>query len=739
MPSSSGALHESFRRPKGKWGPFATATLAAALGLSLGAANGCDNSESPSPFVVAALDGGADGAVTEAGTVPPLTVPDAGPGPAAPGEWGGPCLDDGQCSDGIDCTSDACDPGRHQCHFSPNHPVCDDGAFCNGVEQCVPGLGCRPGDAVACSDGTACTIDSCDEATHACNHTPRDADGDGDADGNCPDGHDCNDGDPAVSSLATEICGNGLDDNCDGRIDEPGCKAPAYDGCTDPLDVSAPGSFTLSSEAAALDYSASCIMTSSRSTDLVVALTVRKGGKADVDVVLTSASGTLGIALDGRCGKSSTELGCAAGVETPDGGSVARLLVRGLDPGTYALVLFTDSTNPLTLAVDYRAASKAPANETCGTAIPLVEGDPVVAGLAGAALDVKTACADATGDLVYSFSLAEERDVHLHATAADVYGTPILSLRDSGCHELDCREADNADLFRRALPAGAYLVSVSSTGPSDVEIVLETAPPSEAPPDETCDAPPALEPGKTRVVDLSSHMDDIDGGCAVGAPDAAYALTLDAGSDVLLVEATSSGDRGSVGLTGVACAPGRALVCASAPASPVRAALQGVPAGEYRVVVASELGVPTSLTAFVRPASTATLVPFSDSCADRPTEIPRAGGLFRGNTANASDDYSASCDVGGSGGAPDQLLHLVLTEPRRVIFDGRGSGFAAIVDVRRGPDCPGDELTSACSAGYVANRSYLDLSLDAGDYFVQIDGYDGSSGAWVLDVYVAPR
>jgi hypothetical protein len=76
--------------------------------------------------------------------------------------------------------------------------------------------------------------------------------------------------------------------------------------------------------------------------------------------------------------------------------------------------------------------------------------------------------------------------------------------------------------------------------------------------------------------------------------------------------------------------------------------------------------------------------------------------------------------------------------PHRVIFDMQGSDYATMLSVREGRFCPGAELPDACTRTFRGAPSYLDLDLQAGDYFVQIDGYDGASGPWKLDVFTAP-
>ena len=150
---------------------------------------------------------------------------------------------------------------------------CDDGVYCNGVKRCV-GAVCEAGTnpcaideqceesagrcvLVSCAGGMAdrdgdgsaslaCGGDDCDDADgnrrpgkaevcdveghdEDCDPTTfgvRDLDGDGEPDAACCNGavcgSDCDDTRAGVNPLVPEVCGNGVDDDCDGRTDEGG-------------------------------------------------------------------------------------------------------------------------------------------------------------------------------------------------------------------------------------------------------------------------------------------------------------------------------------------------------------------------------------------------------------------------------------------------------------------------------------------------------------------------------------
>ena len=711
--------------------------VAALVGTGLWGTLSCGDSTVPSPFVAA--DGGIE---ADADAAPESDAAAADVAGDADPFLGGPCVDDEQCDDGVECTQDECDETIERCRFVPDASVCDNGSFCDGVEQCHPKLGCRAGPPISCSDDNTCTIDSCVEVSKSCAHSPRDADGDGDPDWNCPPGGDCNETDPAISSLAAEVCANGRDDDCDTEIDEAECESPEHDTCIDPLEIDASGTYTMKTVATKSDYSATCAGTGGAWRDVVAALVVPPGGPVDIEVLAVSTSGNMALAAATLCGDPASEIGCAESFPKPAGGEVARLRLREVPPGTYPLYVFTDTTLPITLTVTYLPPSTAATNETCGTAAPLAVGAHETVQLIDASADVASNCTTSLGELVYRFELTASRDVEVFATSLDGLGTPAISLRRAPCvdpeTEITCQTSSGVALFARALPAGTYFVAVSATSPTDVDLVVETSPPSIPPLDESCDGAPPIAPGQTLLVGLENHADDATLACLPGARDAAYSLELTEASDVLLIERISSGDTGAVSLATPPCTDASdALACGTSTRSPVRAAAHGVPPGSYRAVVESANVAPVTLSALTRPAQPPIFVAFADTCSDA-VSIPPTGGFFQGNTANATADYEVGCDLGGqpAGGGRDQMLRLTLAETRRVVFDMAGSAYQTLLQVRAGPTCPGADLVQACAAGFFAERSFLDLTLAPGDYFVTVDGYNGDSGAWQLNVFV---
>ena len=723
--------------------------LLAILVLGVGCLVGCGRRAGADPFASGARGGaGGEGGESAGGR--------GDPG-GEPGAVGEECEDDGQCDDGFDCTKDRCDLALNRCRHIADDTACDDGVYCNGVEQCTLTLGCQPGAVVSCSDDKVCTIDTCVEETQSCAYERRDADGDGDPPLACQ-GTDCDDFDPLVSGEAHERCDNGRDDDCDGEVDEDDCVRPLHDRCGDALDITDPGTYAVSTVGARADYAISCEKAAGERAfrEIVVAVIVPDGEPRDVDLVATLPrmkpnleAGELVLAAAEKCGDAASEITCEPSVVVPRRDGVARLVLRHLAPGAHAIYVASDREADIELRVDFRDPETPPSNETCGTSVELAPDVPVRAILSGLTQDLETRCPSVTGDLVYRFELGEPRDVRLQAVALDGYGAPSVSLRDEACtapeDELACRSASPASLFVRALPAGDYRVALSGTGPTEAELVLSLAPPTKSPPTEGCADPPVLADGATRDVSLDDATDAVDIGCLEGAADATYAVELSERSDVMIVQTGSDGDTGAVLIATPPCdAPADAATCRTSDQWPVRAVAHGLGPGSVRAVVETAQSKPTSVTSFTRPATGSVFVQGADECSDA-YAIPADGGRFEGNTDNQYAEYDVSCDYGGvdPGGAPEQLLELDLKERRRVVVDASGSNYQTIVVIRRADECPGEEVADTCALTYTAGDadaptfSFIDAELDAGRYYIQIDGYNGDRGRWVLEVFTA--
>jgi hypothetical protein len=680
---------------------------------------GCQKDE-PDFFLVAG-GAGADAAL------------DASDGEAVDETLGGPCSDDAQCNDDIPCTYDSCDKTLTRCRHVPDDAQCDDGQFCNGREICKPRRGCLFGPPVVCRDDNACTIDRCVEETKSCLHTDRDLDGDGDPDGHCVTGADCDDLDPTASRNRTEVCGNFKDDDCDGTVDEPECSVPAHDRCGDALVVTAPGTLLLSTIAASPDYPTSCsVATPLAARDIVLALKVPPGDPRDVIVraVSSAPASEVAVALRSDC-EAGPDLACGNVRGAYDARAIARSAAGG---STVFAILTTQAESQLDVSVDFAAATTKPTNETCASATPITIDRAFTVRLFDANEDLASACRSAPGELTYSFTTSAPSDVSIFATTIAGQGTPVLSLLDASCTESRCRTT--GELFGRSLPAGTHVLAVSGTTQLDASVVVKTAPPTPLPADQSCIDPPIFTHDTTRIVDLSGHEDAIDDGCLGGVPNAAYRLVLTEPSDVLAYARFEPNDVAAIALVDSACT--RNLACSIDNGDPARVSRRNLPAGEYRIVVGARRSRSAKVTLLVRP-TVAPVTVTADACTDAHT-LPGAGGYFVGTTATANATFNAACDALGqpNGGAKDRIVRLPIAARSRLVLDMTGSTYTTLLDVRRGEACPGTEVEDGCSLGFIGSRSFEELIVDPGTYWIQIDGYAASTGDFALDVRVVP-
>lgn len=634
----------------------ALSTLALALASCTGAGNRLDVQ-----LIDATLDAHDMGVPTyEAGTDTALL--------------GRVCQRDQECDDGVSCTDDRCSElGR--CVNVPVHELCDDHLYCTGAERCDMRRGCIGGEPVNCNDNNVCTADRCDEATRTCQHRPLDRDGDGDPDdhcearecgdggvesdsgapGTCWRGHDCDDSNPRVSSTLPEICGDMLDNDCDGRtdaMDPGGCSTPAHDRCSDPLDVSAGGAFTLEMGGLARDYSTPC--TGGYSRDAVVRFHL--DSPRDIEIVGSSRTSFVTLALQTACGSSAPMDTLECAFDFP-----ATLRRHSLPAGDYFLIVGSSGNGEVDLDVRFSAPTPPPTNDTCASATVLTASGTYPGSTVGLRNDYALPCNGGSyADAVWEFTLASPQNVTISTNVRE-YNAAVALVPNcaSPLAPLRCaRGWGGTPSFRvYNLPAGTYrIIAETGTTTADFLLTLRMDPPSSAPPEDACPSP---EPGAS--IDLADGMphvartgeleDEYTLSCDSfrGARDAVYRLTLDATSDVRISARAPSGST-YVSFRNSPCASPsserRCVPTGGAGSMDVDFSQRGLPAGTYWVIVENRDGADVTVQATVGPPSPVVTysaadapagVSFIDVCSmtgsrrtlmttdDRTVQIPEAG------------------------------------------------------------------------------------------------------------------
>ncbi|MBX3269301.1 MAG: putative metal-binding motif-containing protein [Sandaracinaceae bacterium] len=652
---------------------------------------------------------------------------DAGPGDGAIAFPDGTvfCTDDAECDDGIDCTRDSCG-ATGTCRNIVDHAICDDGVFCNGVEQCDPSRrGCVAGTRETCNDQDVCTIDRCNEETKSCDRSPRDLDEDGDPDQFCG-GSDCDDTDPRVSGLVNEVCGDAIDNDCDGTIDEAECGRPRYDTCDDPLDVSAGGFFLLSTNGASPDYALTCRGTT---RDLVVQFTLME--PRSVELTADGEVFTVALSLRTDCPSRDSEIVCHNGFP-------AAVRRRSLPAGTYYAVVAASSTGDIGLTVRFGPPIDPATNDLCASPIDVSAGGTFMGTTIETTDTVLTSCGfTGSPDLFYTFTTTEERNVTISALAAT--GDSMTWALADGCggfgSPLRCVYAAPATSTVHQLPAGTYFLVVEGPSFRSVDYTLDVAfgPSTPPPPGDSCADPIPIVPNAGPLTGtLADKRDAHDVSCGFRYRDAVYSFTLAAASDVTV--AMDAGGFSNVSVRPTCDNGSTQIRCTSG--SPVRQRIRNLAAGTYFLI--AEAGRPTGFSIRVDATSPPTVpvdVTGNDNCASA-YDIPATGGLFRGNTTTLTPTLAtrSSCGLGAT--SNDAVFRLVLPARSRVVAATEGSSFDTVLHIHRGACANMGEIFCDDDGGEGAT-SLIDQMLDGGTYFIVVDGFgSGSAGEYQLEVTV---
>lgn len=660
-----------------------------------------------------------------------------------------PCRRDSDCDDEVACSRDVCAPGGF-CVSSADSSRCTDGVYCNGQEVCDPAFGCRPGAPRRCSDEDVCTIDHCDEANKRCAHDPRDFDDDGEIDWHCLGGTDCDDFDATRANAHSEICADGVDNDCDDVVDELSCGRVEHDRCEDALDISAGGRFQVQVLGAAPDYALSCSAPGSR--DVAFTFTTDKAHDVTLvaaGVLVDGSDETATIALRSNCQDVQSEIECNHGFP-------GQVRVRALPPGRYFVIASSQQAARVVVEARFADPTEAPTNQTCESPLEVSAGGRFEGDFVDVGDEADLACGfPNAADLVYRFTTQAEHDVELSAislSGSERMSFAVRTVCDEPESTLRCLSNAPARARLHQLPAGTYYVVLEGSNAREVDFSLDLAflDPTPPPAGDSCAEPLELELETLVTGTLANRQDlvsvqecgckpeDAPRGCELFLPNAVYRVQVEAPTDLAL-EIDSPFANIAYDFRSVCDASAAQLSCGKTAATH-RERIRNLSAGDYFLIV--ESADPAGFSVELQPLPRTMPVPVggNDTCATA-VDIPADGGLFSGDTLGMINDYEATCGSGAR--SSDATFRVVLTQTSRVVasleavFDTvlyryRDGGQGPLVCAERGVDCNDD-------GGSGSLNSLLDETLEPGNYYYVVDGFnENNQGRYLLDVNIGP-
>ncbi len=465
-------------------------------------------------------------------------------------------------------------------------------------------------------------------------------------------------------------------------------------------------------------------------SEVVYSLTVER--RTSVSMRL-EASYDAALYVQQQCGRADSEVGC----NDDERDSTHSRLDLSLDPGTYYVVVdgYDDNRGTYTLVVTTTEAP--PTARVCADAAVIAAGQPTTGTTAGMSDTFQATCAAGarSPDRAYRFEVpAASRIRFLQETPS--YDGALYVRREcaNAATELACNDdwtdSRHSLLLMTLDPGSYYLYSDgygnNAAGPYTITMDMAPAAGGGAAGDACADAV-AMTGAGAFTGDTLTARDDLQGSCAPtqGGPDVVFRLDVTRRSRARLSLEQSEitggivyvqrrcGDRASE----VACGRG-SLDTVLAP-------------GSHFIVVDS--AAPDAFGRFRLNAQLEDVAALERSC--QRARVIQPGHAITGATQTGGpDQFQASC--GANARAPDAVYQLRLVRRSRVRLLLSAS-YDGVLYLRRG--CTDRSTEIACNDDDTdAQHSRIETTLDAGTYFVFVDGYnERDAGNYTLDVTVS--
>jgi hypothetical protein len=396
--------------------------------------------------------------------------------------------------------------------------------------------------------------------------------------------------------------------------------------------------------------------------------------------------------------------------------------------GRVFLVIENPLTNPMTkyaVAVRRLPPTPEPLNDRCENATPLSfsgQSAPLPGTLRGATTGgPESSCSSAPlePDVWFTLPIEVPSRVRVSTGAVAEVLRPSCGAAGPGtCLDFSRRCVD--------LEPGQWLLRLSGDDQALGEV--QRVPIPGPPPNDTCPgaAPIIFSAGEARLEGkLWGARNDLSLPCSSGV-DVMYSLVVTERSD-LSVNVSAPEGRITPVLMNDSCTVAEACPPGS---GTTQLKSWGVPPGRYRVVLQGQTVLACSEGPYVAnvrltPSAPA---PANDTCAGAPGVVFTNGlATLDGTTIGATDDVADGCNRTTS--APDVFYRVTLSSPTRLRVIPTVGFTGLSIRLMSAPCANGAAV--ACEQS--SNRSLETSFLGAGDYFLVVDGTDGS-GAFQLIV-----